>query len=71
MIDPRKFLDDLTGKHVRRYTSNIDELLVARAMGNRAAYDDSLDRLGNVIRETMGVATVVGATVVLRTAAKV
>jgi hypothetical protein len=70
VIDPRKFLDDLSGRHARLYTSNIDELLVAQAMGNRQAYDDTLDRLGDVIRETQGVATIVGATLVLQNAAR-
>lgn len=69
MTNPQKFLDDLTGRHARLYTSNIDELLVAKAMGNRQAYDDTLDRLGDVVRETQGVATIVGATIVLRNAA--
>lgn len=69
MIDPAKFLEDLSGKHARNYTSALTDMLVAMAMGNRAALDDARKKLEEVITETMGTAEVLGATITLRAAA--
>jgi len=64
-----RFLTSLTGRHARLYSSNVSELFVATATNNESARRDSLQRLGEVIRQTMGVAEVLGATLALRAAA--
>jgi SPP1 gp7 family putative phage head morphogenesis protein len=70
-LDADKFLEDLSGKHARNYTSLLSDMLVAMARGNRAQLDAVRKKLEAVISETMGTAEVLGASIVLREAAKV
>ncbi len=69
-LDASRFLESLTGRHARLYSQNVSDMATAELMGNRPARADAFTRLQEVIRETLGVAGVLGATLVLRTAAR-
>lgn len=71
-LDISRFLESLTGRHARLYTANVNDMATAELMGGRdsPARADAFTRLQEVIRETLGVAGVLGATLVLRTAAR-
>ncbi len=71
MIQPDRFLEDLTGRHARLYTSAIQDMVVAMARGNRVALGDARNRLGEVITDTMAAAEVLGATLTLRRTARI
>jgi len=68
-LDATKFLEDLTGRHAKAYTAAVSDMLVAVALNNRPKWDAARTRLGRIIAETMGVAEVLGASLVLRDAA--
>jgi SPP1 gp7 family putative phage head morphogenesis protein len=70
-LDATKFLEDLTGKHAKAYTETVQDMLVAMALGQKVALSAARKRLEDVITETMGAAEVLGASIVLREAAKV
>lgn len=70
-ISADRFLEDLTGKHARFYTAQVQEMAVAMAMGNKPAVADARKRLETVITETMGIGEVLGATSALQIAARV
>lgn len=69
-LDASKFLEDLTGRYARLYASAINDLFVAAVTGNRSAASDARHALGETIAETMGVAEVLGASLVLQHAAR-
>lgn len=71
-LDASKFLEDLSGRYARLYRDNLRLMVAFRSMGDREQeYQDARDRLREVIRETLGVAEVLGASQVLRHAARV
>lgn len=68
-LDTDRFLEDLSGRHARLYTANLQDMLVAIATKNRIALAAARSSLEGVIRETMGTAEVLGASLTLRRAA--
>lgn len=66
-----RFLEDLSGKYAAGYSAILRDMVLARARGDRVAFRKASDALGTVIAETMGVGSVLGASMVLREAAKV
>lgn len=70
-IDVTKFLEDMTGRYAGLYFAAINDLYVATVGRNKPASLDARTRLGEVIAETMGVAEILGASMVLKDAAKV
>lgn len=69
-LDTSRFLEDLTAYRVRNYTEALNLLLLAKVRGNRVQDREARERLSEVIRETMGACEVLGATIMLRKAAK-
>jgi SPP1 gp7 family putative phage head morphogenesis protein len=70
-LDVERFLEDLTGRYAKPYTEAVGELRVAKATGNRDRYGRARADLEATITETMGVAEVLGASMVLQKAASV
>jgi SPP1 gp7 family putative phage head morphogenesis protein len=70
-LDADRFLEDLTGRYAKSYAKAIDELLVAVATGDKVGRVAARKRLEPIITETMGVAEVLGASLVLQQAAGV
>lgn len=69
-LDVAKFLEDLTGKHARGYAELIGEMLAATATGDRVAMRRTREQFGELVRDTMGTAEVLGASITLQEAAK-
>ncbi len=65
-----RFVESTSATPARLFTAAINDMLVAVAMDNGPAWNDARRQLGIVARETMGVATVLGAQESLRRAAK-
>ena len=70
-LDATKFLEDLSGRYAKPYTEAIQDMLMAEAKLNKPAHLDARTRLEEVIRNTMGTAEVLGASIALQEAAKV
>ena len=70
-FDAEKFLEDLTGRHARLYAQAIDDMLVAKAVGDKIEDRASRLRFENLTRETMGMAEILGASLILQDSAKV
>lgn len=70
MIDPQKFLTDLSGRYAKDYARAVSDMLIAMARDNGQAFEAARNRLGNIIRETKGVAEILGASITLREAAR-
>lgn len=68
-LDVQRFLEDVTGKYAGAYQSAVSDLLVAVAMQNRTAIGEARANLTAVIRETLGIGEVLGASIALRAAA--
>ena len=68
-LDVDRFLEDLSGRYARAYAEAVQDLLVQMARKNRSALEAARKRLAKVIAETMGVGEVLGASLVLRSAA--
>jgi SPP1 gp7 family putative phage head morphogenesis protein len=68
-LDVDKFLEDLTGRYASPYIEQIQEMVVAMAMGNGPKLEAARKRLAEVARETMGIGEVLGASMALQTAA--
>ncbi len=71
MIEPSKFLEDLSGRYARLYTAAIQDMVIGYALGNAAKVDAARAELDEVMLETMGTAEVLGATITLRATAGV
>lgn len=69
-LDVTKFLEDLSGRHARNYADIVQDMLIAIATDNRPALAAARERMEKVVNETMGTAEVLGASIVLRGAAK-
>ena len=69
-LDIGKVLEDITGRQAREYTAAMGDYLVAVVMKNKPQTRAARLRLEEVIRESMGAAEVLGATSMLRRAAK-
>ena len=69
MINPERFLEDLSGRYAHEYEDAMLEMAVAIGTGNKVALAAQRERLNNVINDTMGVAEVIGATLALQDAA--
>lgn len=70
MIDVERFLTDLSGRYAAPYAGAVSDLIVALVRENRPAAADARAALERVMRETMGVGEVLGATLLLQSAAK-
>ena len=70
-LDVTRFLQDVEGRYAGRYHAAVQSLLVAMARGNKAAAADARKDLEEVVAETMGIGEVLGATIMLRSAAGV
>lgn len=64
-----RILADTTGRYAAPYAAAISDLFVAKVRRNYDAAEDALKQLQGVTRESMGIAELVGATSVLRSAA--
>jgi len=69
-LDSQKFLDDLSGRYARVYFDVIHDMSVFKLLGDRVRYRRALEKLGEVIKETMSVSEVLGASQALRDTAK-
>ena len=69
MINPERFLEDLSGRYAHEYEDAMLEMAVAIGTGNKGALAAQRERLNNVINDTMGVAEGIGATIALQDAA--
>lgn len=69
-LDESRFLEDVTGRHARFYRDALADLVVAEATGDREFRAGARERLGDVVTETFGVGEVLGASSVLRGAAR-
>jgi SPP1 gp7 family putative phage head morphogenesis protein len=69
--DISRFLEDLSGRHARFYEGALRDLLVALARQNFAAAQDARHKLAEVMRQTMGVAEVLGAMLTLQEVAAI
>jgi SPP1 gp7 family putative phage head morphogenesis protein len=71
VTDPTKFLEDVTGRYARVYYRAVHDLYVAHVTGDRVLAHDARGRLAETMAQTMGVAEVVGASLMLRATARV
>lgn len=69
-LDAQKFLEDLTGRHARLYTDLVGDMVVAIAQADRVSLRAARKELEQVTTETMGAAEVLGASIMLQSAAK-
>lgn len=69
MIDITRFLEDRTGRYAKPYAEAVTDMLVALLQDKTQAFKDATARLDKVIRETSGIAAVIGASTALRAAA--
>lgn len=65
-LDASRFLEDLTARRAAPYARAIRELLDATLLGDRPRARAAREELGDVIRETMAAAEVLGALSILR-----
>lgn len=70
-LDVERFLEDLTGQYAEPYTIQIQAMLEATLRGNKVALSLARRNLNEVMRNTMGVAEVLGASTTLKNAAAV
>jgi SPP1 gp7 family putative phage head morphogenesis protein len=68
-LDAARFLESLTLRHAKPYFGAVQDLFVTFIRNNRTGHADARNRLAEVVTETMGVAEVLGASLMLRTAA--
>ena len=71
MKDVSILIEDTTGRYARPYATAVADMMVAMVRGNGEAFRDASERLNKVIRETSGIAAVIGAGGVLRAAGAV
>lgn len=71
MIDPGKFLEDMSGQYARIYTGIIQEMVVMKTLGNKVALAAARKLLAETMIETMGAAEVLGASLTLQKAAAI
>lgn len=69
-LDATRFLQDVSGRYARLYSAAVSDLFVAHVTDNRAAASDARASLADAIVQTMGVCEVLGASIMLRDAAK-
>lgn len=68
-LDVDRYLEAMDGRHAQFYARAVDDLLVALAQDDQDAIVEARANLARVIRDTMGVAEVLGAALMLREAA--
>lgn len=66
-----RYLETLNAYHARHYVEVIGEMVVAKAMGKTSEVAALRSRLERIVAETMGIAEVMGASLMLRQAAGV
>lgn len=64
VIEATKFLEDVSGHYAKPYAAAVSDMLVAMATGKDL--DKSRRKVGEIMRQTMGVAEVLGASITLR-----
>lgn len=65
-----RILADTSGRYAQPYERAVGDLLLAKVRGNYDAEIDAVAMLQDVTRQSMGIASIVGATTVLRVAAQ-
>ncbi|MGB0889438.1 MAG: hypothetical protein ACPGWS_04055 [Solirubrobacterales bacterium] len=70
-LDVQRFLEDLSGRYAKAYTSTIEDMMLAKVRDNSAAFDAAGKSMLETVEQTMGIAEVLGATSLLREAAGV
>ncbi len=70
-LDADKFLEDLTGRHARLYVDLLGNMMIAVAMDNAPGLRMARRELNDLMRETMGTAEVLGASITLQESAQV
>jgi SPP1 gp7 family putative phage head morphogenesis protein len=70
-LDASRFLEDVSGRYARIYEAALSDMFVAAVTGNRAMGLDAFNAFSKAQSETMAVAEVLGAQLVLRGAAGV
>ena len=70
-LDADKFLEDVTGKHAGAYVRSLDAMLIAEATGNAPALRLARRQFNEVVRVTLGMGEVLGATIALQEAAPI
>lgn len=68
-LDAELFLEDLSGRYAQPYTDAVQRMVVYKARGDGVRYQSARDDLGETMRQTMGMAELLGASLVLREAA--
>lgn len=69
-LDVSRFLENVTGHYARFHADLIQRMVIALARGNEAQMEDLRKAFSKLTIETMGVAEVLGATMVLQDTAK-
>ena len=68
-LDAQRFLEDLSGRYAAPYTDAVQRMVVHKARGNTVRYQSARDDLAESMRQTMAMAELLGASLVLREAA--
>jgi len=70
-LDADRFLEDQSGRYAVEFARAISDLMAHEVAKNRTAARDAEKRLADIIRNTMGMAEILGARLMLREAAKI
>lgn len=68
-LDAQRFLEDLSGRYARPYTEAVQRMVVYKARGDEPRYAAARADFGEASRDTMAMAELLGASLVLREAA--
>lgn len=68
-LDAGRILEDVTGRYAAPFAAILSDLLAHKARGNAVAAGDSRKALERIVTETMGIGEVIGASLMLRSAA--
>jgi len=70
-LDADRFLEDQSGRYAVEFARAISDLMAHEVAKNRTAAREAEKRLADIIRNTMGMAEILGARLMLREAAKI
>jgi len=70
-LDVDRFLEDVGGRYAKLYSEQVHRMLIAQAMGDRVALKNARDDLTGVIKESMSIASLLGASLGLKRAGEV
>jgi len=71
MIDPGTVLENVTGRYAKSYADIIQQIVISKVLGDRAALDTQRQELDRIVQETMGIGEILGASITLKLAASI